>query len=102
MGIGQELSVVVAAYLVGVMVAAVYGALRIFRRLKKHSLFWISLEDLLYWLWCGFYVFLEIHRTCSGRIRWYYMLGLLLGGGTFSGVFQKILKKRIDKSKKTR
>jgi hypothetical protein len=102
MGIGQELSVVAAAYLCGVLVTAVYEVLRVLRRLKKHSLFWISVEDLLYWIWCGFYVFLEIHRTCSGRIRWYYLLGLFLGAGTFARFFQKFLKKRIDKSKKTR
>lgn len=101
MGIGEEISVFVSACLSGVLVSAVYGAIRIFRRMLRHSLFWVSVEDLTYWVWCGIYLFSEMHRTCSGRIRWYFVIGVLLGGGTFGALICKFMKKRIDKSKKT-
>ena len=102
MGIQEEISVFLSACLTGIMVATVYGALRIFRRLIGHSLFWISVEDLIYWAWCAVYIFLEIHRTCSGRIRWYYAIGLMLSGCIFGSFVCKFIKNRIDKSKKTR
>ena len=102
MGIGKEVSVFAAACLDGVVVVAVYNAIRIWRRMRKHSLLWISMEDFFYWAWCTIFLFSEMHRTCSGRIRWYFVIGVFLGGGTFAMIFQKFLKNRIDKSKKTR
>ena len=102
MGIGNEVSIFVSACLSGVVIVAVYSVIRIFRRLRKHTLLWISIEDFLYWVWCTVYLFAEMHRTCSGRIRWYFVIGVSVGGGFFAAIFQKFLKKRIDKSKKTR
>lgn len=100
MGIGQEISVFVSACCSGVLVCTVYGVLRIIRRLIRHSLFWVSIEDLTYWVWCGIYIFSEIHRTCSGQIRWYYVIGVLLGGGISGTVIFKFMKNKIDKSNK--
>ena len=102
MGIQEEISVFVSACLNGILVCAVYNALRIVRRLIPHSLFWVSAEDLFYWIWCGIYIFSEIQRTCSGRIRWFYMIGIALGCVSFGILVSNFLKKRIDKSKKTR
>ena len=102
MGIQEEITVFVSACLSGIVVCAVYNAIRIFRRLLAHSLIWISIEDLLYWIWVGLYLFSEIQRTCSGRIRWYYAIGVALGG-VLSGIpIENFIKKRIDKSSKTR
>ena len=97
MGIGQEIAVLVSACCTGILVSSVYGVLRIFRRLVRHSLFWISMEDLIYWVWFALYVFMELHRTCSGRIRWYFILGAGLGAYVAGSVICKIMKNKIDK-----
>ena len=97
MGIEQEFSIFLSACLNGILVCSVYGAIRIFRRLFRHSLFWVSLEDLVYWVWFGIYIFTELHRTCSGRIRWYFVLGVLLGAFFAGNIIFKFIKNRIDK-----
>ena len=102
MGIGQEVSVFLTACLDGVVVSSVYGVIRVFRRLLRHNLLWVSVEDLAYWIWFAFYIFMELHRTCSGRIRWYFVLGVVIGA-VFSGkIIFKFIKNKIDNSKQTR
>lgn len=102
MGIEQEFFVFISAFFTGVTASAVYGSIRILRRLFRHSLFWVSMEDLAYWVWFGIYIFMEIYRTCSGRIRWYYLLGLGAGMLVTGKVVFEFIKNKIDKSKKTR
>lgn len=102
MGIQDEISIFVSACLSGVVLCTMYNAIRIFRRLCRHTLFWISVEDLFYWLWAGLYLFSEMQRTCSGRIRWFYVIGILLGGVASGIPIAKFIKNRIDKLTKTR
>ncbi len=99
LGIGKEISIFFSACLAGNLVAMVYCAIRVFRRLVSHSLFWVSMEDLIFWVAVGLYLFTEMYRTCSGAIRWYFVIGVFLGGILTLELFQK-LKKGIDKSKK--
>lgn len=102
LGIGGELSVFVSACLAGNLLCLSYEVLRILRRLIRHSLFFISMEDLLFGVASGLYLFTECYRTCSGVIRWYFVLGVLGGGLITLWVIQKIEKKCVDKIKKTR
>ena len=51
------------AVLLGVFVAVIYDVIRIFRRVIKHNRFFISLEDILYWIFCAW--------EMSGRSRNY-------------------------------
>lgn len=102
MNMEREFGVFLSSICTGILLCSAYGALRIFRRLFPHSLFWVSVEDLIYWICFGIYVFLELHRTCSGRIRWYYLIGMGLGIWISGNIIFKFIKNRIDKSKKTR
>lgn len=102
LGIEKEMAVFAVACLDGVLVSLVYTAIRVFRRLIRHNLFWLSIEDLFFWLGTGLFLFSELYRTCSGSIRWYFVLGIFLGG-VLSAIFvEKVVKKYIDKSEKTR
>ena len=100
LGIERELSVFLQAALAGNMVYLVYCGLRIFRRMLKHNLFWISFEDTLFWIVTGFYLFFRIYQTSNGIIRWYFVLGVLAGGIFTHHIIYKITKKYIDKTKK--
>ena len=106
LGIGNEISIFVSACLQGNMVCLVYYTIRVFRRIVKHTLLWVSIEDFIFWAGTGFYLFAEMYRTCAGSIRWYFVLGVLAGGGITCWLLQKFvgkfMKKVVDKSKKTR
>ena len=101
MGIQEEIAIFISACLNGIVLCTVYNSIRVLRRLIRHSLFGISVEDLCYWIWVGFYLFAEIQRTCSGRIRWYYVIGVVLGGFCSGIPIGKFIKNRIDKLTKT-
>ncbi len=57
------------------------------------------MEDVLFWVMAGIYLFSEMYRTCSGSIRWYFVTGVV-GGGIFTIWILQKSKKRIDKLKK--
>lgn len=98
-GIEKELAVFLAAILAGNLICLVYTTIRVFRRIVKHSLFWISMEDIVFWVITGIYLFSEMYRTCSGSIRWYFVTGVFLGGIFTAWILRKI-KKMIDKCDK--
>ena len=105
LGIGNEISIFVSACLLGNVVSLMYYAIRVFRRIIKHTLFWVSIEDFIFWAGTGLYLIAEMYRTCAGSIRWYFVLGVLAGGGITCWLLQKFvgkfIKKVVDKTKKT-
>lgn len=102
LGIGTELSIFISAFLTGIVMCLVYCAIRVFRRLIRHSLFWISMEDFAFWISMSIFLFVEIYRTCKGNIRWYFVLGVLCGGGLMCQIIRILTKKLVDKTKETR
>ena len=59
LGIGKELSVFLQAVLAGNLIYLVYALIRVMRRLWKHNLFFVSLEDLIFWIGTGIYLFIN-------------------------------------------
>lgn len=100
LGIKKELFVFLQAVLAGNLVYLTYCALRIFRRIVRHNLFCVSLEDALFWIATGFYLFTQIYQTSNGSIRWYFVLGVLVGGIVTHNIILKITQKHIDKKQK--
>ena len=99
-GIGSEVSAFLQALLAGNLVCLIYEAIRVLRRIIRHHLFWISVEDLVFWLGTGFYLFWKLYQTSYGMIRWYFVLGVLLGGLCTHWVLSRITKKYLAKRKK--
>ena len=62
------------------VVLLVYTCIRVFRRLIKHDLFFVSLEDFFFWVWAGLYLFVKIYDTSDGSIRWFFTIGVVVGG----------------------
>ena len=100
LGIGKELSVFLQAVLAGNLIYLVYALIRVMRRLWKHNLFFISLEDLIFWIGTGIYLFVRIYQTSDGIIRWYFVIGVLLGGILTHFIISQISKKYIEKRRK--
>ena len=80
------------AVLTGMTVCSVYTCLRVLRRIVRHAPAAIAAEDLFFWLATAFYMFVQIHHTTSGSIRWYFILGVVVGA-----VFTSLLFRRMKK-----
>ncbi len=91
-GIEKELSGFLQAVLAGNMAYLIYSVLRVVRRIVKHNLFFVSLEDAMYWIGMGVYLFVQIYKTSNGTIRWYFVLGVFIGGIATHYIISKILK----------
>ena len=100
LGIGKELSVILQAVLAGNIIYLAYSVIRVVRRLWKHNLFFVSLEDLIFWIGTGIYLFVRIYQTSDGIIRWYFVIGVLLGGIVTHFIIFQISKKYIAKRRK--
>ncbi|MCM1112713.1 MAG: spore cortex biosynthesis protein YabQ [Muribaculum sp.] len=67
------------ALFMGIFITFVYDILRILRRVFPHGSFLVSLEDILFWIYCTVRVFLLMHRESNGTLRWFAILGALAG-----------------------
>lgn len=71
--------VFLSAVVSGAIVRLVYQCIRCFRRIVSHTLAAIGAEDLIFWLGSAVYMFVQIYHTSDGSIRWYFLLGVVLG-----------------------
>lgn len=72
------------ALLMGIFITFVYDIIRIFRRVVSHNSFFVSLEDLGFWIYCGGTVFLLMYHESNGELRWFAVMGAV-GGMLFYG-----------------
>ena len=95
-GIREEVMVFLVAVVSGAIVRLAYQCIRCFRRIVEHDLAAVSLEDMIFWLGSAVYMFVQIYHTSDGSIRWYFVLGVVLGVA-FMWVFldreEKLFKK---------
>ncbi len=67
------------ALIMGIFITFVYDLLRICRRVIPHGSFWISMEDLCFWIYCAMEVFLLMYHESDGTLRWFAVLGAMAG-----------------------
>ncbi len=99
-GVEKELFIFLQAILAGNMIYLAYSVIRVIRRLWKHNLFFVSFEDLLFWIATGVYLFIKMYQTSDGSIRWYFVIGVMLGGVVTHLLFIRVSKKYLAKRKK--
>ncbi|MCH5274961.1 MAG: spore cortex biosynthesis protein YabQ [Lachnospiraceae bacterium] len=63
----------------GIFITFVYDILRILRRVYVHNNILVSLEDILFWAFCAIAVFYLMHTESNGTLRWFAVLGALVG-----------------------
>lgn len=63
----------------GIFITFIYDLLRIFRRVVPHKGFFVSAEDLFFWIYCGGEVFLLMYHKSDGTLRWFAVFGALAG-----------------------
>ncbi|WP_178626703.1 spore cortex biosynthesis protein YabQ [Frisingicoccus sp.] len=67
------------AFFWGIGMCFVYDALRILRRLVRHSIVWINIEDILYWMAVTAVLFYLLFTYNRGEIRSFTIAGLITG-----------------------
>lgn len=67
------------ALIMGIFITFLYDILRIFRRVIPHGDFLVSLEDIVFWIYCAAEVFLLMYHESDGTLRWFAVLGALAG-----------------------
>lgn len=84
------------ALLTGIFITFVYDVIRIFRRVVPHNSFFVSLEDLGFWIYCGGTVFLLMYHESNGELRWFAVFGALAGILLYRKLFSPFLVKYVS------
>lgn len=96
-----ELSFFLHAALTGIVLSIVYDVFRILRRVRTHGWFAIAVEDFIYWIGSAIYISFVLMKDNNGIIRWFFVLGILIGmvvyNITISQYLVGILSKTINK-----
>lgn len=113
-------------FLLGIAITFMYDWFLIFRKVIRHNLLAISIEDLFFWIICAASVFEMLYRENNGTLRWFAVAGAFLGmliykktisgmivnffsgilnkivvfGGRITGIFFKPVKIAAQKGKK--
>ena len=85
----EELAKVLVTILYGVICAIVYDMLRIIRRVLPHGIVAVSVEDILYWMLMSVCTFVMLIKINDGGIRFYFLIGALLGAVLYSFTISK-------------
>lgn len=75
----NEVTFLLHSFLMGIIITFVYDGFLILRRLIRHSLFLISVEDLIFWIACAIGVFYMLYEENNGILRWFAVFGASLG-----------------------
>lgn len=65
--------------IMGIAITFLYDILRSIRRVFSHNGFFVSMEDLLFWLICAVSVFYLMHTQSNGTLRWFAVSGAVIG-----------------------
>ena len=93
--IGVEIHQFLNCLWYGVVLFGVYDALRIWRAFLHHASWAIEVEDLLFWIWAGFYLFAHFFVDTYGAVRVYQLLAVVLGGSIWEYGCGRFLTRKV-------
>ncbi len=91
----DEVTFLLHSFLMGILITFVYDGFIIMRRLIRHNLFLISVEDLIFWLACAIGVFYMLYEENNGILRWFAVFGAALGMAAYKKSVSPFLVKII-------
>ncbi len=77
--VGREFFIFIYAVLAGMFLMLSYKFLQLMRCLIPHKPQIVNMEDLLFWVFTSFYLFQKMYRTTNGSVRWFFVIGIILG-----------------------
>lgn len=97
--IHNEMILFLQSAALGALLLLCYDLLAAVRNVIPHHPAFVALEDLLYWLGTGIFVFVRVYQTNQGILRSFLFLGVLLGvilcHATVGPIFVKIWTKTL-------
>lgn len=91
-----ELWFLFQSLLLGAGIIILYDCLRILRKVIKHSRIIITVEDILYWIVCGFLIFRMFHNENDGVLRGFSAAGIAIGMVACQYTISKLLVKYLS------
>ncbi len=91
----DEVTFLLHSFLMGILITFVYDGFIIMRRLIRHNLFLISVEDLIFWRACAIGVFYMLYEENNGILRWFAVFGAALGMAAYKKSVSPFLVKII-------
>lgn len=82
--------------IMGAFILFVYDILRIIRRVIPHGGFWVAVEDLAFWVYCGAEVFLLMYHESNGTLRWFAVIGAMAGMFLYKSMFSRLFVKYVS------
>ncbi len=89
----DEVTFLLHSFLMGIVISFVYDGFIILRRLIRHNLFLISVEDLIFWIACAIGVFYMLYEENNGILRWFAVFGATLGMAAYKKSVSPLLVK---------
>lgn len=89
----EEALLMLDSLYIGLVIMAAYDILRLFRRIVRHKNIFVGLEDFLFWVIAGFVVFSLVYSENDGTLRWFIVVGVLIGGIIYEKSFGRFLVK---------
>jgi spore cortex biosynthesis protein YabQ len=75
----QEITFFLHSILAGLVITFIYDWILVLRKLVKHGIVLVSIEDFIFWFACGIGVFYMLYRENNGVLRWFAVAGAALG-----------------------
>lgn len=86
----------ITSVITGVGMAFSYDIIRLFRSLVHHNLFFINVEDLLYWIICFFTSFTLLYYGNNGVVRFSAVFGAAIGMTVYTASIGQIFVKYVS------
>lgn len=96
MNMAGENQFLLHSLMMGAFILFVYDILRVIRRVIPHGWFWVAVEDLVFWFYCGAEVFLLMYHESNGTLRWFAVLGALAGMLCYKKAVSPLLVKYVS------
>lgn len=75
----DEVYFLASSVCMGIIITFVYDFILIGRRVVRHSHFFLSLEDFIFWAVCAIAVFYMLYKENNGILRWFAVFGAAVG-----------------------
>lgn len=75
----NEVTFFAHSFLLGIVITIAYDGFVVLRRVIRHNLVMISLEDMIFWIACAIGVFYMLVEENNGILRWFAVFGATLG-----------------------
>jgi len=79
------------ALICGMIIAVAYDILRLFRNIIPHLIFFVNVEDFVFWNIAGIYFFAVMFSANNGVLRGFFLVGTILGAYVYKKSFGELL-----------